>query len=99
MMEKRVQIVKLLAPHSHTLMLGKRRTVKKNQANENKISAYSTHKDDLSSKTWLATSMDPICETDQNGSNYLQNIHQLCHEHKNYVEPLEIHATRNISPT
>ena len=51
-----------------------------------RCTSYSTHEDILLCKSWLATSMDPVCGIDQKCSKYWENVHKFYHAQKYYVE-------------
>ena len=62
--------------------------------------AFSRFENILLVKAWLATTMDPICSTEQKGNKYWEKIWKVHHGQKEYVEPHPIVTTRNgISPT
>ena len=59
--------------------------------------AFSRFEDILLVKAWLATTMDPICGTEQKGNTYWTKIWKEYHEQKEYVEPHPIVTTRNVA--
>lgn len=59
--------------------------------------AFSTFEDILLVKDWLATTMDPICGTEQKGNKYWEKIWMEYHEQKEYVEPHPIVTNRNMA--
>ena len=59
--------------------------------------AFSRHEDIMLVGVWLATTMDPICGTEQKGNTYWTKIWKEYHELKEYVEPYPIMSTRNVA--
>ena len=58
-------------------------------------SSYSTFEDVLLCRAWLATSMDPICGTEQKGTRLWEKIHAHFHHQKEYMTPHPIVSDRN----
>ena len=58
---------------------------------------FSRFVDILLVKSWLATTMDPICSTEQKENTYWMKIWKEYHEQKEYVEPHPIVTTRNVA--
>jgi hypothetical protein len=58
---------------------------------------FSTFEDNLLVKAWLATTMDPICGTEQKGNTYWEKIWKEYHKQKEYVEPHPIVTTHNVA--
>ena len=69
---------------------------KKTKTTKARGPGLSRFKDILLVKAWLATTMDPICGTEQKGNTYLTKIWKEYHEKKEYVEPHPIVTTRNV---
>ena len=59
--------------------------------------ALSRFEDILLVKTWLATTMDPICGTKQKGNTYWTKIWKEYHEQKEYVKLHPIATNRNVA--
>src|SRR3990170_7614074 len=58
---------------------------------------FSRFEDILLVKAWLATTMDPICGSEQKGNKYWEKIWKEYHDQKEYVEPHPIVTTRNVA--
>ena len=59
--------------------------------------AFSRFEDILLIKTWLATTMDPICGTEQKGNKYWDKIWKEYHEPKQYVESHPIVTNHDVA--
>ena len=70
---------------------------KKTKTSKARGPAFSRFEDILLVKAWLATTMDPICGTEQKGNTYWMKIWKEYHEQKEYVEPQPIVTTRNVA--
>ena len=58
-------------------------------------SSYSTFEDVLLCRAWLATSMDPICGTEQKNTRLWEKIHAHFHHQKEYVQLPSFHLNLN----
>ena len=74
-----------------------RKKKKKTKTPKARGPAFSRFEDILLVKAWLATTMDPICGTEQKGNTYWMKIWKEYHEQKEYVVPHPIVTTRSVA--
>lgn len=70
---------------------------KKSKTTKARGPTFSRSDDILLVKSWLATTVDPICGSEQNGNTYWEKIWKEYREQKEYVEPHPIVTTRNVA--